>query len=111
MENHIEELYNYLVEKKCKDIEVYDLTNETQQYDYVMIFNNANALQNKKFAMQFMQDLEIVNLPEGYHKGEWIVFDFDKYVLHSFIPSSRAKYNLDKLWQSKKMNIGKQNKK
>ena len=48
---------------------------------------------------------------EGYNKGEWILFDFDDVIVHSFIPSAREKYNLDKLWQNKKVNIAKQSKK
>ena len=47
--------------------------------------------------------------PEGYSKGDWIVFDFDDIALHSFIPSMREKYSLDKLYHNKRLNLTKQN--
>ena len=50
-----------------------------------------------------MQDFDFDTFPEGYSKGEWIIFDFDKVVLNCFIPSVREKFNLEKLWQKEKV--------
>lgn len=111
MDNHIEEFYNYLVEKKCKDIAIFDLTNEGEKTSFVFVVTIANPLSNKKFATNLMQDFSLEYKPEGFNKGEWIIFDFEDCVLHSFIPTSREKYNLDKLWKSKKVQIKKQSKK
>ncbi len=105
MKEHLNELYNYLKEKKFKDIIIYDLSNEEQTFDYGIIVSTPSTTYNKKLAVQLMQDFEIEKYPEGFNKGEWIVFDFDKIVIHSFVVQVREKYNLDKLWQSKKMNF------
>lgn len=106
MQKQIEEFYQYLVEKKCKEISVYDLT-ENGEEQYLVIVNQTNQQANKKFACAIMQDFGLDTNPEGFNKGEWIVFDFNNLVLHSFIPQFREKYNLDKLWKAKKIDITK----
>lgn len=103
---NFEELYEYLSKKKCKDISLYDLTTDSDKSAYTFIVSNANAQTNKKFATSLMEELKI-DQPDGFSKGEWIIFDFGDYVIHSFVPQSREKYNLDKLWKSKKINLNK----
>ena len=102
MEN-IKDIYNYFLEKKCKDIAVYDLRKEGQSFDYLITLTISNVVNNKKLAVQIMEDVGLERYPEGYNKGEWIVYDFDDIIIHSFIPTTRAKYNMDRLWQSKKI--------
>ena len=98
-------LYGYLIEKKCKDVSIYDLTNELQNYDFVVTATVSNIQNNKRLAQTIMQDMGLEINPEGYNKGEWIVFDFGQLILHLLIPQAREKYNIDKLWQSKKMSF------
>ncbi len=111
MENSIDKFYDYLTDKKCKDIAVYDLSKESQDCNIIFVVSISNALSNKKFALQLMNELNIKEYPEGYNKGEWIIFDLGDVIIHSFVTSVREKYNLDKLWKSKKVMINKQNKK
>ncbi|MBP3345371.1 MAG: ribosome silencing factor [Clostridia bacterium] len=105
MKDHLKDLYNYLADKKCKEVCVYDLSMEEQNCDYIYVATISNTSNNKKLALNIMQDFEMENYPEGFHKGEWIIFDFGQCVLHLFSPAAREKFNLDKLWQSKKMTI------
>ena len=103
MKEQLFSLQEYLKEKKYKDIAIFDLSKEEQTFDYGIIVSTPSVNYNKKLAALLMQDFGMENFPEGYNKGEWIVFDLDKIVIHSFVPAAREKYNLDKLWQSKKM--------
>ena len=103
--DHLKDLYNYLAENKCKDIAVYNLSDEGQSYDYIYIATISNNAANKKLALLLMEEFDIEEYPEGYHKGEWIIFDFGQCLLHLFIGQVREKYNLDKLWKSKKITI------
>lgn len=98
-------LYEYLNSKKCKDVAVYDLSKEGQNYDYVVMATVSNAQNNKKLATTIMEDIGLENYPEGFNRGEWIVFDFGQLVVHLLVPQAREKYNIDKLWQTKKMNF------
>lgn len=102
-----DELYQYLSQKKCKDIALYDLTSDSDKSAYTFVISNPNAIANKKFAASFMEEFGIEDQPDGYSRGEWIIFDLDKFVIHSFVPQSREKYNLDKLWKSKRVNLKK----
>lgn len=99
----IKQIYNYFLDKKCKDIAVYDLSNEGQSFDYLITLTTSSVVNNKKLALQVMEDVGLERYPEGYNKGEWIVYDFDNVVIHSFLPVTRTKYNMDRLWQSKKV--------
>lgn len=105
MKEHLQELFNYLVERKCKDLCVYDLSKEEQESDYIFVATLSSAEANKKLASVMMHDFEIEEFPEGFHKGEWIIFDFNQCVVHLFVGAMREKYNLDKLWQSKRISF------
>jgi len=105
VKQHLNNLYNYLAEKGAEDARIYDLSNEDQHCDYIFVASIDSSENNKKLALEIMQEFEMEKYPEGFHKGEWIVFDLGRCVLHLFVSSVREKYNLDKLWQSKKMAI------
>ena len=107
MLNQIEELIAYLNEKKCKDIAAYDLSKEDQSYDYIILVTVTSTSNNKKLANILMQEFGLNTYPEGYNRGEWIIIDLGELIIHSFIPQAREKYNLDRLWQSKRINLKK----
>ncbi len=114
MEEKIESIINFLNGQKCKDICVYDLSKEKRLAKIVIILTSPNFLENKKLATDFLEFAGIDVQPEGFNKGEWIIFDLEDIVIHSFIPVAREKYNLDKLWQKnqiKNINVAKQGKK
>ena len=110
MDDQIEKFYDYLLDKKCKDIAIYDLSADAENPAIIFVVTVSSAANNKKFASQVMLDMQLEYKPEGFNKGEWVLFDFGQCILHSFTPASREKYNLDKLWKSKRIQFG-QNKK
>ena len=107
MINQISEILTYLSDKKCKDISAYDLSKEEQSYDYIILTTVSSAVNNKKLANILMKHFGLETYPEGYNRGEWIIYDLGELVIHSFIPQAREKYNLDRLWQSKKISFKK----
>lgn len=49
---------------------------------------------------------------EGQQEGDWIVLDYNDFVIHLFIPELREKYALEELWKQGKVvdvkiNVGK----
>lgn len=100
---NLKDIQAYLVQKKCKDIALYDASGEMQDFDYIFVVTLSNVTNNKKFAFNLARELGFDDMPEGYNKGEWIIFDLGQIVIHSFIPNTREKYNLDKLWKNKKL--------
>lgn len=115
MEEKIDEkvlgLLNYFEGQKCKDICLFDLQGQKRLARYIIVVTKSSSAENKKMADNIISDFQIEQNLEGYNKGEWIIFDFDDVVVHSFIPAAREKYNLDKLWQNRKVALSKQSKK
>ena len=105
MKEHIKDMCDYLTANKCKDVAVYDLSSEGHDYDYIFVATVSSQMASKKLASVIMRDFEIQEFPEGYHKGEWVIYDLGHYVVHVFVSAVREKYNLDKLWQSKKIEV------
>lgn len=110
MEEKIESLLEFLENSKAKDISLYDASGIKTQEKYIVLANFASCIENKNFVESFMKKFGLEDFPEGYNKGEWIVILFDDILIHTFTPSKREKYNLDKLYQNLKVNL-KQNKK
>lgn len=105
VKEQLKNLYVYLLDKNLGNITLYDLSKEVNTFDYAIVATIPTTAENKELATTIMKDFGIEKFPEGYNKGDWIVFDFDKIVLHLFIPQIREKYNLDKLWQLSKMKL------
>ena len=105
MEENIEFLLSFLETNKAKDIALFNTKDYRGEEEYIMLANFSSTAENKAFADEFMQKLGLEEFPEGYNKGEWIIFVLDGLLLHTFIPSKREKYNLDKLYQNLKVNL------
>ena len=105
MDEHIEPLLQLLNENKAKDIALFDAHGEKCEENYILLANFATPAENKAFAEKLMTLIGIDEYPEGYNRGEWIVFPLDGILLHTFLPQKREKYNLDKLYQSLKLNV------
>lgn len=110
MEEKIETLLEFLEEHKAKDLALFDARGYVGEEDYVVLGNFSTTLENKEFADELRNKLGFEDYPEGYNKGEWIIFAFDNILLHTFIPAKREKYNLDKLYQNNKISLKQQKK-
>ena len=102
MEDLIDNVRQYLIDQKCKDLAIFK-TSICGKIASVILVSVANNIENKKLADKIMKDFSFDSIPEGYNKGEWIVFDFDEIIINSFIHSVREKFNLEKLWQKEKV--------
>ena len=111
MEEKVGKIVEFLDSNKLKDISVYNLEGEKRLTKCIVIATSPNFVENKKMAQELAEFFGLEKMPEGFNKGEWIIYDLDEIVVHSFIPAAREKYNLDKLWQNRKVNDFKQSKK
>lgn len=102
LEEIVKDFHKYLLKQKCKDFAVFNVKIDGQKVNCILV-SLPTTLENKKFADKIMVEFGIENFPEGYAKGEWIVYDFGNIILNSFIPSIREKFNLEKLWQKEKI--------
>ena len=89
MKEHLKDMCEYLTANKCKDVSVYDVSKEGHDCEYIFVATISSQMASKKLSGTMMRDFQIQEFPEGYHKGEWVVFDLGQYVVHVFIPSAR----------------------
>ena len=88
METVVQNFHKYVIEKKCKDIALFKIEIDGQECNSIVV-SMPNVIENKKLADDIMQDFRLEGFPEGYNKGEWIIFDFNQVILNCFIPSVR----------------------
>lgn len=100
----IKELVQILQDNKLKNISVYNLSTSNEE-KYIVLSTSNKVVDSKKVADILAERFHYDEKIEGYFKGEWIVFDFPTVALHIFLPKVREKYNLDKLYKPKKINI------
>lgn len=93
-----------LQDNKMKNISIYDNSSEGQER-LVIVCSSAKIVDSKKTADAIAEKYHYEGKIEGYFKGEWIVFDFANVTLHIFLTKVREKYNLDKLYKPKKVEI------
>lgn len=88
---------------KAFDITVIDVRKKTSMTDYMIIASANSNRQTKALARHLRDklkevDKEIVNI-EGDIDGEWVLVDLNEVLVHIMLPTTRAYYNLEQLWQ------------
>lgn len=89
---------------KCKDISSFDLTDNGEEKFFVLA-STPNAVETKRVADMMCEKFECIGEKDGYFKGEWIILNFEPVVLHIFTQAYRTKYNLDRLYKSKEVDV------
>lgn len=89
---------------KCRDIASFDLTDAGEEKFFVVV-SAPNADETKRIADLMCEKFECVGEKDGYFKGEWIILNFEPVVLHIFTLANRTKYNLDRLYKSKEIDV------
>ena len=91
---------------KCKNVATFDLT-ENGEAKFFVIASNVNPDDNKKVANELCENFELIGEKDGFHKGEWIILRFANIYVHLFVVSARIKYNLDRLYKNKEIDLAK----
>ena len=97
-------IFEFLTEEKCKKISVFDVS-ENDMSKFLIVANNPTANENRRVADVFSEEFGFFGKIDGYHKGEWIIFDMEEIVVHLFLPSQREKYNLDRLYRAREIDL------
>ena len=105
MNEKLVKVVEFLKTLKCKNVSTFDLSDEGGEKFFVIV-SAISSTDTKKVAdelctlMKFDKDRL-----DGYHKGEWIILDDDPIIVHIFTSNERAKYNLDRLYKSKEIDV------
>ncbi len=88
--------------KKAEDTVVLDLQAATDFTDFFVLVSGSNQRQLVAIADAVIERLRAEGRRpshlEGYPRGEWILLDYDSFVVHVFTPRTRAFYDLERLW-------------
>ena len=90
------------LEKKGEDLVVLDLRPTADFTDFFLLVTGSNQRQLVAIADAVLNDLRASGRRpahvEGYPRGEWILLDYESFVVHVFTPRTRAFYDLERLW-------------
>lgn len=104
MKDELVKLVEYLKKIKCKNISTFDLS-ENGEEKYFIIVSATSCDETKKIADEVCEFIGYDKEKDGYHKGEWIILNAEPMIIHIFTATERAKYNLDRLYKSKEIDV------
>jgi ribosome-associated protein len=91
-----------VLDKKGEDVVVLDLRQEADFTDFFVLVSGNNQRQLVAMVDAVLGPLRAQGLRpahvEGYPRGEWMLLDFDSFVVHVFTARTRAFYDLERLW-------------
>ncbi len=90
-------------DKKALDVTLLDVRGIASFTDNFIICSGTSVPQNQAISdeilLKLKQEGRIPNHIEGYRQAEWILMDYSDFVVHIFLPKTRAFYNLERLWR------------
>ncbi len=90
------------LDKKATDVVILDLRKATSFIDYFLIVSGQNQKQLVAIAESIQEALRAEHLRpihiEGYPRQEWMLLDYDSFVVHIFTSRMRLYYDLERLW-------------
>jgi ribosome-associated protein len=97
--------------KKAEDVVVLDLRTSADFTDFFVLASGANQRQLVAIADAVLDVMRASGRRpahiEGYPRGEWILLDYESFVVHVFTPRTRRFYDLERLWGgAKRMELG-----
>lgn len=92
-----------------KKVELLDVQAKLNDFKYVIITHCVDQQTTKILSQNILefakeQHLEVQKV-DGEFKGDWIILDFEEFIVHILTEHSRNKFNLEKLWKNKKNQI------
>ena len=88
--------------KKAEDVAVLDLRGSADFTDFFILLSGRNQRQLVAIADAVRESLRAEGWRpihvEGYPRQEWILLDYEHFVVHVFTPATRSFYDLERLW-------------
>lgn len=92
----------YALDKKAYDLLLLDVREQTALADYFLICTGRSDTQVQAIAQSVDEHLsKLGRRPraiEGLGTGHWVLIDFGDVIVHVFLESVRAFYDLERLW-------------
>ncbi len=95
-------LINALLEKKAGSPVIINVREVSAFADYFVICSGTSDRQVRAIASSLRENLKKTDLfplgVEGETEGKWALLDYDDIIVHVFLDSVRAFYDLERLW-------------
>jgi len=106
IEDKVENIANWLLEKKAKDVVSIDISEFGSITDVIIIASSVNTRHNQALADFVLEKVsenkwEYLGM-EGYKPGNWILIDLNEIIVHLFLEEIREFYNIEGLWRGAK---------
>ncbi len=89
-------------ELKAEDVQTFDVRALTTMTDFMIIASGRSNRQVKAIAEKVIEIAKSSQIRplgvEGQQQAEWILIDFGDLIAHIMQPTTRAYYQLEKLW-------------
>ena len=103
----IENLISWITEKKGEDIAYFDVHEKSDYTDSIIICTGTVELHTQAIAEYLIEKAKEHNIQilskEGIQNGNWILLDFVEVIIHIFTEETRKYYQLEDLWNVKKI--------
>ena len=87
---------------KARDIEVFDVREQTAMFDRVILATAESARQGRALANNLREKVKTAGAKvygvEGEDPGDWVLIDGGDVIVHLFRPEIRKQYALEKMW-------------
>lgn len=95
-----------LEDKKAENIQIIDISEISSLADYFIITNGTNPSQVQALSDNVIEQLAKKQIhakaTEGYHSANWILQDYQDFIVHIFDKESRGFYDLERIWRDGK---------
>jgi ribosome-associated protein len=92
----------YALDKKAYDLLLMDVSQHTSLADFFLICTGRSDTQVQAIAQSIEENLSALGrrprTVEGMRTGHWVLMDYGDVVVHIFLESVRAFYDLERLW-------------
>lgn len=96
-----------LEDKKAENIQLIDISEVSTVADYFVITNGVNVSQIQALADHVEEKLVTSGIHprsvEGYQSANWILMDYNDFLVHIFDKESRGFYDLERMWRDGKV--------
>lgn len=103
MKDTLKKIYDALDDKKGIDIKIIDISMVSPIADYFIIASGSSANQVQALSDNVADELAKDGIDyrqiEGYNSAEWILMDYNDFIIHIFNQDSRVFYDLERMWR------------
>lgn len=105
--NTLKKIVNALEDKKAENIQLIDISEVSTVADYFVIANGINISQIQALSDNVEDKLAVDGIRprsiEGYNTANWILMDYNDFLVHIFDRESRGFYDLERIWRDGKV--------